>query len=263
MLTNLTLKIFKYITSKLAGAGLLLFILFVILLVFSTGFNLYQLVEELSSPNIWFLIYIYGVLSSIVIDLIVHKLPKLKRKLNVSEDTFKASLYAVAGFGVFQIWGLDPFTIFVGVIGAGSAFIFYLSTRAAEQVKSFRYLFAILIPLFICILLTIDFTSKSGWTEERTDSSYAASFDYLNGRHEIPIHLEEGEVFTVTYEFNNANGAGHGFHIRNDKNQYVGMEHINDDPFLLQLNVEETGTYKVVVTGYKVSGNFTVDWNID
>ncbi|ERN53877.1 hypothetical protein [Alkalihalophilus marmarensis] len=55
----LTLKIFKYITSKFSGAGLLLFILFIILLVFSTGFNLYQLVEELSSPNIWFLIYIY------------------------------------------------------------------------------------------------------------------------------------------------------------------------------------------------------------
>ncbi|MEC2072536.1 hypothetical protein [Alkalihalophilus marmarensis] len=259
----LTLKIFKYITTKLAGAGLLLFILFVILLVFSTGFNLYQLVEELSSPNIWFLLYIYGVLSSIVIDLIVHKIPKLKSKLNVSEDTLKASLYAVSGFGVFQIWGLDPFTIFAGVIGAGSAFIFYLGTRAAEQVKSFRYLFAILIPLFICILLRIDFTSKSGWTEERTDSSYTASFNYLNGRHEIPIDLEEGQLFTVTYEFNTTNGAGHGFHIRNEKNKYVGMNHISDDPFLLQLNVEEAGTYKVVVTGYRVSGDFSVEWYIE
>ncbi|MDV2884751.1 hypothetical protein RYX45_06150 [Alkalihalophilus pseudofirmus] len=258
----LTLKIIKYITPKLSGAGFLFLFMFLYAFLHS-GFNLYSVLDELSSSMLWLLIFGYGILCSLLIDLIVHQIPRTNIVFRMSIGSFKSVLYVISGFAIFQVFGMNAITIIAGFVGGVCALIFYMASSLAYHVRSFRVLFGILVPIILIALLNIDFTAKSGWTEERTDSSYSASFDSFNGRHEIPIELEEGEVFTVTHEFNNTNGAGHGFHIRNEKNQYVGMEHISDEPSLLQLNVGKAGIYKIVITGERISGSFTVNWTIE
>lgn len=150
--------------------------------------------------------------------------------------------------------------LFAGTIGALCSLIFYVGTYISFRFKSFKYVFSIVVPLTIIILIGVDFTEKEQWVEVKSETSYKATFDHFNGKHEIPVLLKTGQTITMSHDFKATNGGGHGFHVLNEKNKLVGMTEINEGG--LKLKVQDAGVYRMVVTGDDVEGSFEVTWNI-
>lgn len=241
-----------YLISKFAGAGLLLFVIAIYLLT-SSKFDMYKFVEDISNGFFWIIIFGYGILCSLMIDFVILKFPKVGFKT-------KLLLYIVAGFGFFIITWNVYFILFAGTIGAICALIFYAGTWISSRFRSFRYIFSIVIPLVILILLWVDFTEKEQWVDVKNDTSYIATFAYFNGKHEIPIEAKSGQTVHLSHQFTPTNDGGHGFHVLNEQNKLVGMTEVSGDEF--NWKVEDAGVYRIVVTGDDVSGEFMVTWEI-
>ncbi|WP_226666387.1 hypothetical protein [Metabacillus litoralis] len=240
-----------YILTKLAGAGFSLSIIFGLL--FLTEVDLFKFVEVISNKTIWLIIFGYGLFCSGMIDLIVLKINKKKQLI-------KILLYIIAGFALFLIIGVNFILIIASVVGIACSLLFYYGTYLSSKSKKFKYLFAIIVPLFFMILLTIDFTEKKQWNEVKTSTSYSASFNFFNGKHEIPIMVSEGQCLVISRDFFNENGGGHGFHVLNEKGKFVGMTEIAEDR--LKFTARNSAVYRMVVTGDDVKGRFKVTWKI-
>ncbi|WP_045515850.1 hypothetical protein [Neobacillus niacini] len=247
------LKIISYLFTKLAGAGFTLFLFFTYLFL-ASGFDKYKFVESISSWNIWIIIFGYGVICSMMIDFLQWKIPRINNRI-------KVLLYIVAGYSFFLIMGINVFAFIAGTIGALCSLLFYFGTYLSDRSKGTKFAFAILVPLFFIILLNVDFTEKVKWNEVRDDSSYTASFEYFNGKHEIPIKVQANQTAIISIEFINQNGGGHGYHVLNEKDKLVGMTEVQEGT--MKVNAEDTGVYRVVVKGDDIRGRFTVTWKID
>lgn len=246
------IKAISYLITKLAGAGFLLFVISIYLLL-SFGKDMYEFVEGVSSGFLWIIVFGYGILCSLLIDLWV---------LKVSNSIFslKILLYILAGFGFFIITMDVSFMFFAGTIGALCSLIFYVGTLLSFRFQSFKYVFSIVVPLIIIILMDVDFTEKEQWIEVKSETSYTATFDHFNGKHEIPILAKTDQTITLSYDFNPTNDGGHGFYMLNGKNKLVGLTEVSEK--VLKLEVQKAGVYRMVVTGDDVKGNFKVKWSI-
>ena len=229
--------------------------------------KMYQTVEGISNKMLWFFAYGYGILASILIDWFI-------KKYAVTKVKTKMGLYSIAGFGIFLIFGFIvsiiygnflnleflAYAILAGIVGAVCALIFFLGTVIVNYSKIFTYIFAFLIPIGLCIIMSKDYTVKKNWESIQHENSYAASFTYFNGKYEIPIEAKKGETIKITQQFHAENGGGHGFRIKDENNRYVGMQRIAKDQF--KFKVKKSGIYRAVVTGDDVSGSFYVRWDI-
>ncbi|MBM7602337.1 energy-coupling factor transporter transmembrane protein EcfT [Metabacillus crassostreae] len=194
---------------------------------------------------------------------------KLKKKYltfdqgaqQVNRYLIKLVLYPFFGFAIFLVYGFSVYTLIACFIGVLCAFLFYLGTYFSRKSTLFTYLFSIVIPLSFILLANIDFTEKKQWKEMRTDSSFSASFQYFNGEHEIALTLTEGQSIILSREFVNKNGGGHGFHVKDEHDNLVGMTEIDDHT--LKLDVAKSGVYRLVFTGDRIKGSFKVKWEID
>jgi hypothetical protein len=253
MMQEKALTIGRYLLTKFAGAGFSIFIYFLVILM-SAEFDMYDIVENFNQTKmLWFIFYAYGITCSIVIDGLTTRVKKF-------HQTTKIVLYIVAGFAYFLVRGVNPFTLFAGAVGAIFSLLFYLETIFSKKNVWRRWLFAVVIPLFLITLLSIDFTTKKQWNETRTDNSFQATFSYFHGKHEIPVHLEQGDTLTFTIEFHPTNGGGYGYHVRNKENQYVGITELGENT--RSITAKDTGTYYIVVTGHHLSGRITVEWEV-
>ncbi len=246
------IKAISYLITKLAGAGFLLFVISIYLLL-SFGKDMYEFVEGISSGFLWIIVFGYGILCSLLIDLWVLKVPN-------SSLTVKILLYILAGYGFFIITMDVSFMLFAGTIGALCSLIFYVGTLLSFRFQSFKYVFSIVVPLIIIILMDVDFTEKEQWIEVKSETSYTATFDHFNGKHEIPILAKSDQTITLSYDFNATNDGGHGFYMLNGKNKLVGLTEVSEE--VLKLEVQKAGVYRMVVTGDDVKGNFKVKWSI-
>lgn len=246
------IKAIPYLTTKLAGAGFLLFVISNYLLL-GSGIDMYEFVEAISNWFLWIIVFGYGILCSLLIDLFVFKVP-------ITSYLMKILLYIVAGYGVFIITMNIYIMLFAGTIGALCSLIFYIGTYISFRFKSFKYVFSIVVPLTIIILTGVDFTEKEQWVEVKRETSYTATFDHFNGKHEIPVLAKAGQTITLSHDFKTTNGGGHGFHVLNEKNKLVGMTEFSEGE--LKLKVQDAGVFRMVVTGDDVKGNFKVAWNI-
>lgn len=258
--------IFSYIISKLAAASFLIFFFF-LFAFFGADMVMYQTVEGISNKMLWTLVYGYGILASVLIDWLI-------KKYAVTKVKTKIGFYIIAGFSVFLIFGFivnivsgDYFNlefllyfILAGIVGAFCALIFFLGTVIVNYSKIFTYTFAFLVPIGLCIIIFKDYTVKKNWDSIQHENSYAASFTYFNGKYEIPIEAKKGQTIKITQQFHAENGGGHGFHIKDENNRYVGMQRIAEDQFKFEL--KKSGVYRAVVTGDEVSGSFYVQWDI-
>jgi len=59
----------------------------------------------------------------------------------------------------------------------------------------------------------------------------------------------------------NKNGGGHGFHIKDERGNHVGMEPDGDSS--VKLYAQKSEIYDVTVTGDKLQGGFTLAWRIE
>ncbi|TXC92980.1 hypothetical protein FS935_01945 [Metabacillus litoralis] len=187
---------------------------------------------------------------------------KLKKKyLTLKLGVIKLLLYTFFGFAIFLVYGFSVYTLIAGFIGILCALLFYLGTYISRKSTLFNYLFSIVIPLSFILLANIDFTEKKQWKEMRTDSSFTASFQYFIGEHEVPLTLTEDQSIILSREFGNENGGGHGFLVKDDYDDLVGMTEIDDHT--LKLDVAKSGVYRLVVTGDRVKGSFKIKWEIE
>lgn len=247
------IKVIPYLTTKIAGAGFLFFVISIYLLL-TSEMDLYEFVEGISSWFLWIIIFGYGILCSLLIDLFVLKVSK-------TSHSVKVLLYIGAGYPLFITFGINVYVLIAGTVGALCSLVFYFGTYISFRFKSFKYVFSIVVPLSLIILMNVDFTEKEQWYEVKNDTSYTANFDHFNGKHEIPIRAKAGQIITVSHEFINTNGGGHGFHVRNEKNKLVGMTEISEEK--MKLKIQDTGVYRIVITGDDVKGSFKVTWKID
>lgn len=246
-------EVMNYLLTKLAGAGFTITLMFTFVF-FSEGFDLFRFVETISQIELWLVIFGYGFGCSLLIDLLTRKLHD--RKLMV-----KIGLYIVAGYAIFLIfWGVNFISVIAGTVGAICALVFYFGTHLAREYKRFLYVFALIIPIAFLLLTNIDFTHKKNWVEERNDFNYTATFDYFNGKHEIPIYLEEGQRFSYAVNFRWRN-EGFGYHVLDEKNKYVGF---TEDEGQLSHVVQTSGIYRIVVTANRrTNAGFEVTWEIE
>ncbi|MGM9967684.1 MAG: hypothetical protein ACI383_09400, partial [Rummeliibacillus sp.] len=135
-----------------------------------------------------------------------------------------------------------------------------LGTVIVNYSKIFTYIFAFFIPIVLSIIMSNDYTVKKNWESIQHENSYAASFTYFNGKYEIPIEAKKGQIVKITQQFHAENDGGHGFHLKDENNRYVGMQEIDEDQF--KFEVKKSGVYRAIVTGDKVSGSFYVRWDI-
>ena len=247
------IKAIPYLTTKLAGAGFLLFVISNYLLL-ASGIDMYEFVEGISNWLLWIIVFGYGILCSLLIDLFVYK-------VQITSYLVRILLYIVAGYGIFFIITINVYIMLIaGTIGAICSLIFYVGTYLSFRFKSFKYVFSIVVPIIFIILIGVDFTEKDQWVEVKSETSYTATFDHFNGKHEIPVLAKAGQTLTLSHDFKTTNGGGHGFHVLNEKNKLVGMTEFSEREW--ELNVQEAGVYRMVVTGDDVKGHFKVTWNI-
>ena len=160
--------------------------------------------------------------------------------------------------------GFNFFAVIAGSVGAFFALIYALSCHLLERKKKFAWIFLLFFPLFL-LVRNIDFTIKEAWNEEKTTSSYFAEFERFNGKNEIPIPLNKGDVVTAYLSFHERNGGGYGFHILDDHGELVEMENVgeeHDDTNAIQFEAIKEGTYFIVITGDELQGDIEVKWDI-
>lgn len=212
-------NIVKYCFEKLTGAGFLLFIM-AIYILFLNRFELYDFSKAFQEELLWFFVFIYGVLSSVVINFLTFKIK--------AGCWLKITFYILAGYAIFLFYGFNVFTMIAGTVDAIAALVFFYGTALPEKSASISLIIAFVIPAGLFILSLIDFTEKQGWSEQREEHMFSARFDYFNGEHAIPVKLEKGELIDITMDFNNVNQGGHGFHVKNEDNNLVGLTEKSD-----------------------------------
>jgi len=244
-----------YILSKLSGAGFSLFVFFAMFVLPKMG--LYAYSEQFANSAYWKIFFGYGIACSVIIDLITIKLERLKVLSRIL-------LHAIAGNLFFLGLEVSMSSFLIGMFGSFFALFFFWGTYAYPIIRGRKvapYLFSLIIPSILLLIANIDFTTKSNWVEERTAISYTAFFDYFHGKHEIPIQVSQGDVITLSIYVRNKNGGGHGFHIKDERGNHVGMEPDGDSS--VKLYVQKSEIYDVTVTGDKLQGGFTLAWRIE
>lgn len=240
-----------YLYSKLVGAGFSFFI-FIIFLIIQSSLNLYQLSEALTSPWLWAVFYVYGILSSFIIDWIVVKSSWARR--------WPLFLHIFAGFIVFFfVFGFWITLLVAGPIGAIAALLFYIGMKFVSKNKWSALIFAIILPLLLTIVSMTDFTQKKNWVEVRNEKQYEATFSYFNGAHKIPIQLVKGDELSFAVDFYASNDGGWGSRFEDVKGTYLPMIEHGD---LLIYTADEDGEYYIVVGGNRLSGKLVVEWEI-
>lgn len=246
-------KIIPYLVIKLSGAGLSLAVFFTFMLMLSE-FEMNEFVDIISNWQLWSIFFGYGIACSVCIDLITWKIERRKR-------TLRTLLYVFAGYAFFLVYGFNVSTFIAGTVGALCAILFYFGTVLCKEKPPLQSVFAFVFPLIFIILMNVDFTEKVKWTEVQSGSTFTASFDFFDGKHEIPIRATEGQTITLSIEVTNQNGGGYGFHVLDEKDQYVGM--MEESEGKMKIHVQRTGIYRIVLTGDNLRGSFKVTWNID
>ncbi len=253
------MKIIRLAYSKFVAANFAFFLfLFIVLLI--NGLSLFELSDLLQFFWFWLAFYPYAILASFVIDAILH-IPKSK-----SRRFLPFFLYIGFGFLPFLFFHQEiPFMIIAGLVGAFAASLFFVGTLVATKNKWLAVFFAIFVPCLLLFVAWNDFTKKENWQEVKTVSSYKASFDYFNGEHRIPFNLRENQEVTFYIDIHANNGGGHGLHVENEHGDFVPMETppgTMDADNNISFIAEETGMYFIVISGNRLRGGITVNWNI-
>lgn len=238
------------IYHKLIAAGFS-FTVFVVYL-FIAHMNMFEFSHMLKEPLLWLAFYGYGISCSLIIDGIL----KLKR-VNIKSYI----LYCFFGFIPFIFF--DTHLIFIliaGSVGVIAAILFFIGIKYITKSKIASILFSIILPLLLIFISTQDFTKQENWNSTRHDSSFEATFSYFNGEYKIPLDLNQGEMISYNVLFHADNAGGWGYHLENKKGDTVGMNEVGN---YLEYDVDEDGTYFIVVRGDQLRGSFTVKWKIE
>lgn len=241
----LLIKILHYLWEKLAGAGCAYCVL-ALFYFFTSPNDHFRLVSHFGKPDLWLYIYVYGIACSVFIDIITMRVQTYKSGI-------KIALYIAAGYPVFFCMkGVGAYTLFAGTIGACFSLIFYAGTKMSPKLIS-----AVILPLLICYIVNLNFTIKTNWSDQRTDSNYVASFEYFSGSHDVPIRVVSGQTITFTVKVNDLN-SNYETSIINDRNERIEITALNSD--MSRIYAREDGLYRIRITGKELRGGLRVTW---
>lgn len=241
----LLVKILHHIWEKLAGAGCAYCVL-ALFYFFTSPDDHFGFVSHFGKLDLWMYIYVYGIACSVFIDIIT-------MRVQAYQSGMKIALYIASGYPVFFFMkGVGAYTLFAGTVGACFSLIFYAGTKMSPKLIS-----AVILPLLISYIVNLNFTIKTNWSDQRTDSNYVASFEYFNGSHDVPIRAASGQTITFTVELNDAS-SNYETSIINDRNEQVEIIALNSD--MLRLYCREDGLYRIRITGKELRGGMRVTW---
>ncbi|WP_157888147.1 hypothetical protein [Bacillus marinisedimentorum] len=243
--------IWDYLLEKFSASGFIWFVFSMAMLIGAEG-DLYDFADSVSHGMLWAAFFGYAILSSMIIDFLYAKLP-------FSAPKIKMLLYIAAGYLIFMLSGDLIFALIAGSVGAVFSLLFYAATRFLKK-DALKYVFAIAVPLTVLAMSQMDFTEKEGWESRRTSSSYTATFEYFNGRHEIPIRLLKGETVLFSVDVKSENGGGYGYHVETGTGELKGVSRLSDEK--MSFVAEEAGKYRIVMEGHSLEGMIFIDWRL-
>ncbi|WP_413366406.1 hypothetical protein [Lysinibacillus sp. 3P01SB] len=238
------------VTAKMAGAGTGMTVLVIWTLVVSE-IDWYEVSETLSNRYLWLLFFGYGLLVALLVEGVVWK-------FRIKRHSIRPIGYMAAGFLLFYVFGINVFAVIAGIISAVFAFLFYMGEMAARHSRSYRIVFAFVLPALFLVIAWIDFSVKQRWEENRTEEGYEATFGYFHGEHRIPVELKKGESVYFTINFEPANDGGYGHSFEDANGQPAGMEELGRDSF--GYRAEQNGVYYIVLWGDRFNGSIAIDW---
>jgi hypothetical protein len=246
---------------KLASAGftMLLFWFFCLLL---TGDG-YQSLGAMQELKIWPIIYLYGISSSLIIDLIL-------KCVSRHREPIKAILYIFFGLAYYSYsltYNSFAAFLFIGVFGVIFALMYYWGTFLFRKMRWSNYIFALAIPIILFVVMKVSLMDRYvNWKETYTQSAqntYEATFDYFNGSKDIPVQVLKGQILTfkITWDTQGVGqGGATGQHVIKPNGEYAGMEQTSDHQTMVR--IKESGTYKIVADADRLKGRLKVVWEV-
>jgi len=240
--------IINRLLEKLIGASFSISIFFIIIII-SSGFNLFEFHNLITIPEIWILFFGYGLISSI--DFIGKFIPHFSSGKQIL-------LYFLFGYLIFLVLMPIEYALVAGAVGAFFSLLFLLGKEKLKPLKWHSWI-VFFVPLVCFVIIPFDHTSKVGWNEVQGDTSVEVEYEYFNGEYLIPIHGEQGEqiYFDVEHQFNHGNSRG--ISLYDESGDPAGMNEENDDVLSVEFEEEET-KYIVVQAINGNQGQFQVKW---
>ena len=219
----------------------------------SSGFNLFEFHNSVTVPALWMMFFGYGIISSLVIDVIGKFVPSFSFAKQIL-------LYILFGYLIFLVFMPIEFALLAGTVGASFSFLFLLGKEKLKPARWYSWL-VFAVPLACLEMMPFDHTSKVGWHEVVGDSSVEVTYDYFYGEHLIPIHGAQGEkiYFVVEHQISEGDSYGHGVSVYNEGGDYAGMNDEGEDVISVEFEEESIKYIAVQVTDGGQSG-FQVKW---
>ena len=96
-----------------------------IYILFLSRFELYDFSKAFQEESLWFVVFTYGVLSSVVIVFLTFKIK--------AGHWLKITFHILAGYGIFLFYGFNVFTMNAGTVGAIAALVFFYGTALLKN----------------------------------------------------------------------------------------------------------------------------------
>ncbi|WP_405097104.1 hypothetical protein [Oceanobacillus sp. FSL H7-0719] len=242
--------VIRRFVENLIGASFSISIFFIIM-ISSSGFNLFEFHNLITTPAIWAIFFGYGFISSMIIDFIGKFIPDFSTGK-------KILLYILFGYLIFLILMPIEYLLIAGTVGAFFSLLFLLGKEKIKPSKWFSWM-VFVVPLVCIVMIPLDHTSKVGWNEVTGDKFVEVEYEYFNGEHLIPVHGQQGEqiYFNIKHHFNNGNS--YGTSLYDEHGNHVGMNEERNGVLSMEFK-RETTKYIVVRAINGNQGNFQVTW---
>lgn len=251
--THPLLRVAAYVSAKLTAAGTV----FLSLMLITAGLNPVDLHQTIHAMPFWTILYGYGVLYATGVDALTVRIKPQLRAF------FRILLYIGGGYVPFFVlfWNHLDYVVFIGLYGVVCALCFYGIDTSMKRKWPLSGITACVLLVVLSWLTLADHTRVEGWTEQRSESGFTATFDYFHGERSIPLSLRAGETLILDVNFRIDGDGGHGFRVADRSGNSIGMERLADDR--LRLTADRDMEINVMISGDQANGKVEVRWQIE
>lgn len=242
-----------YAASKFAAAGTV----FLGFLVLTTGLDPVAMSELTRELPLWGYSYGYAVLFAAVADLAL-----LRLKGSPAKAALTVLLHILGGILPFAFWfpGQWLWVLFAGFYGTACSLAFLAVSRLFRRRWPYSGVASVLLLALALYVTNTDFTETKHWTEASNGDGYRAEFVYFHGKKEIPVQLGAGQTLSYRIDWQIASGGGYGTYLDGESGTYISDANAGGD--WIGYRADKPSTVRIVVTGKRAQGAFTIRWRI-